>query len=1048
MMKIYIYKFLYNNFGPDIFIDEKMMKTYLLNEYKGFTEFIQIKDLFNICKLDYTIRTLEDEKFNEANSIIEKYKKEEFKNQLDISDFDLEEFGIDNFYVISYNSILSNLQLENQNLDINTNFFNNICKPLFEKDELLFKAIELFYNPEKYQSIKSSFKIKSNNIKPILFSYRYCLNELSFKKSKGIYYALYTKDHLKYLKEQFYPGNDSKINKVYCNIINHFIKKPKEGCYVCLCKTGFYHSIESGFPSEKEFNRHCPNCSKNIGTEKAGYFSSKKIVIVNRSDYVRIFKSKKEIDELSKNINYKSKLEEINKMTLDEYKEKYIQNEKETKGKGVFMNNDKNDFRNDNKIVRNLTQISFRILNYILYSHLFFARLITNKKDNFDKYLPKGMGWVETLNECWNLIKYELSKLNINSIERFMSYIFSDLFPILNEESRIKEYERLIDVENKLNKKIMEIIKQYKEFNKNNQSNQKINVDKNSFISLLKESYTKNDYKKEDYPFYEYFYYTDYLDEKYINKKLSGMDETKYPVLLEYIKSKINIPENNNYSLTNLNLFNSVLNLINENYYNKIPRGYSEKNKLKDEKIYKDNSEKIDKFIDFIKSTDENIKLSNENYLNDFLLDDKNKFFEIYKHIYKTFAEEQNKKLDGLLNIKINTGIFDISCRNKINIQQIKENEIFTLIFPKDADTTFIDIIFNSSYRKIIDSETRSNDSYKEYDINFDIIEEYMTDLLLKNKKLLDENVTEIIFNDEVFTNQVTDTFNLFGQKISKKNIDIFDKVSIYKFYKDNQDNSFMASLFIKDFITLIKLGPKKDIINNGKEKNNNFILSENTKISEIINKFKNDFSGDFIKLFENNDNLTFDKTIDIYLFYLKLFYKLIDESLKPHQKEISKESKILIDDYYKSEHHINKKNLANAIRLFTSLVLFLEEDKDKKIKMNRNNVINYLRASDLWSSDIYDNEDFNKSLNELKIFNVQISEILSFYEYLGKDIEDNLCENVENHIKIEESKNKKSDEPIKKLEANNEINNEDDDDDDPFAVKDDENDDDDGGKY
>ena len=89
-------------------------------------------------------------------------------------------------------------------MDININFFKNICKPLFEKNDndLLFKAIELFYNPEKYQNIKGSFKIKSNNIKPILFGYRYCLNELSSQKNRGIYYPLYTKDHLNYLKNQ------------------------------------------------------------------------------------------------------------------------------------------------------------------------------------------------------------------------------------------------------------------------------------------------------------------------------------------------------------------------------------------------------------------------------------------------------------------------------------------------------------------------------------------------------------------------------------------------------------------------------------------------------------------------------------------------------------------------------------------------------------------------------------------------------------------------------------------------------------------------------
>ena len=71
-----------------------------------------------------------------------------------------------------------------------------------------------------------------------------------------------------YLNEQFYPGNDTKPNEVYSGIINHFSYKPYEGCYVCLCKDGFYHSIKSGFPGDKELDKVCPKCQKNIGTVK------------------------------------------------------------------------------------------------------------------------------------------------------------------------------------------------------------------------------------------------------------------------------------------------------------------------------------------------------------------------------------------------------------------------------------------------------------------------------------------------------------------------------------------------------------------------------------------------------------------------------------------------------------------------------------------------------------------------------------------------------------------------------------------------------------
>ena len=122
--------------------------------------------------------------------------------------------------------------------------------------------------------------------------------------------------------------------------------------------------------------------------------------ISKREDCFRIFRDENEIEEIKKDKVKRDKLKEINYLTLEKYKQKYIYKEFE-KEKGIFINKNSNssanDFKNDQKIIRNLSQISFRILNYILYSHLFFARLITNRKNDFDIYSPKGMSWVETL---------------------------------------------------------------------------------------------------------------------------------------------------------------------------------------------------------------------------------------------------------------------------------------------------------------------------------------------------------------------------------------------------------------------------------------------------------------------------------------------------------------------------------------------------------------------------------------------------------------------------------------------------------------------------
>ena len=74
-------------------------------------------------------------------------------------------------------------------------------------------------------------------------------------------------------------------------------------------------------------------------------------------------------------------------------------------------------------------------------------------------------------------------------------------------------------------------------------------------------------------------------------------------------------------------LFNSVLNLINQAYFNNISRDKAEKKKLKTEEIYMKNKDLIDKFIKFYNSfsIDDN-ELKDENNLSDFFVDDTNNF--------------------------------------------------------------------------------------------------------------------------------------------------------------------------------------------------------------------------------------------------------------------------------------------------------------------------------------------------------------------------------------------------------------------------------------
>jgi len=1028
MIRLFIYKILYNKFSVNFFYNEENIKKYELKNYTDYKQFIKNKDLNNVFKINFKVKTLNVDFYEESCEAINDCKKNDFNNKIDKKKFDVERYGIDNFYMAVYNSTLSYLQIENTN--INKNFYDNICQPLF--DGKLLKALSLLFNTKIYNDISQKYNINSTNIKPFIFGFRFCLNELSIKKQNGIYYSLYDEKNINFLKEKLYPGNDTKFNLVYSQIINHFRYKPKAGCYICLCQKMFYHCVESGFPGVNELPLFCPNCNKNIGSYKDG-----DEIKIFKKDYYRILKDDEEAKELKNNENTKDLMKEINYMSLkyftDNYITKYFKNEK-----GILITTQDN-FKNANKVIRNLNQVSYRLLNYILYIHLFFAKLITNK-DDFDNYLPKDMSWVETISECWNLLKVELLENKIDSIEEFMYYIFPELFPILNEKTSITKYDDLITFENLLESKIQTLLEEFRKnpniFNSNDKSK---NDDKNSTINLLNEIYTSEYYNEEEYPFYKYFYYTEYIDESYIIEKLSHKDVNQYPILKLYLESINKENKDNNKNILNkLDLFNNTLNIISQKYFNNIPRESANKKILKKDEIY--DKKKFEEFIEFynnlkLKEIKSKPKLSNENHLCDFFVDNNNKYGKTYIEIYKVFIKQQNEILEKLLINKIERGIFDNNCKNKINIQQINKKEIFDLNLPKKV--SFIDILFNSSYRKVLDNLPINYRSYKEYYINYDLLEEIMTDLLLRNKKLLNEDITEFIYNNEVFNNEITDLISSFKLNYDSKELKLItiDKVPIYKFCNKNNDNTQLYKEIIKDFIELLEY-----LINLKKEQNN--VIEESLKekkLYEIVDKIKDTTSKNFIQLFDKNDTLTVNKTAAIFEFFLKLIFDYIIVEINDFQddNDIDDITKGKINDYFNENHLINKKDFSYAIRLFTTLVLFQETDKENRIKTNHINILNYLNPTslDLWKYDSNDNK-FMNDFNILKSINVPINQIISLYKYLGGDFDDNYFDDVKQKIKsedapkveeVDDDENKDANEEQEEKEES-EVNDEDDD--------------------
>jgi hypothetical protein len=269
-----------------------------------------------------------------------------------------------------------------------------------------------------------------------------------------------------------------------------------------------------------------------------------------------------------------------------------------------------------------------------------------------------------------------------------------------------------------------------------------------------------------------------------------------------------------------------------------------------------------------------------------------------------------------------------------------------------------------------------------------------MTDLLLKNKKLLNEDIIEFSYHQETFSNEVNDLITTFKNNYGTIEISSDDKKVLDNFFKDNEMNKIKCKYLINDFIILLQYlnDLKKD------DNDNDTDITEQSHISEVLELLNDNISNDFLALFQDKKNkLIVKKTFEIFKYFLKLINEYIKEEIKSYQEELEDEmgdldedirkeledKKHMLDEYYKGNPLIKKNDFAYAIQLFMTLVLFREKDKKNKIQCNIDNIIDYLRKPDFWDNNIYDDETFQKNLYELKIINIKINQILWLYNYL-----------------------------------------------------------------
>ena len=892
--------------------------------------------------------------------------------------------------------------------------YSSFIKRLFDKQlqipEITKKLFLLFSNDEEFNLkmkpkllCKDVAEINQKSFEILLYSLRFCLLTTYHDKLDGLLYAqIFTDQYERKISENCIPGNNLldniKVNNYY-DVEKHLKTQPHDvGAYVCDC--GLYYDIPPcGFPWEPEDKQptYCPNCGQRIGYAPKPASIKGQHGMVRRDGHYRIFKDEKhKKEELS---DYGDTEDNISCMILSDYKKIEIDPILEGSKYGINQIS-KIRFIQNNMVVRKLSQVGYRLLNFILYSHLFFSNCLGIVSDqNMNKYVCGGMTYIEMLETDWYLLKDALQSKGIQIIQIFMNMIFTKISDKLKNCKEIKTIEERDKFEEDIEKMIEESYKEYEEYSKKYLEENKtaLQLEKDNMKSMVLENYNINDYDEKTFPFYKLLLMTTYpCKENLINELQKVPDfERKYPLLNSYA-----IIENKEKDLIKyLPEFNEFTNFMIDNYSYKISREEASKNLIKEEEIYKNDVHGFkDMFNKFKKNwvhlkkyatkfgcRDEMppIDLDENKSIAYFLNDDG----EIGKGMYiasafQNFIKWQNQFLDNLMEPLRQNGILHHFIKNmgkNVDVQNAKKNEI--LNFDK-VNETFNEIIFDNSKRNIYTNNDKINYlNYKQFIYDFDSIEKTLGEMILPGKVKFNgnESLRFVTYCFEGFRGNKTSVLSDFLKKYDKpKNLTPEKKQIIYEALKDkfkNQNDELSKILFSIQLLIYYLTQDEKD---------------PEDEITEIIKTLP-----DYVNLskeckdFFDNKNLKVNEIIDIYSYIELLCFKPIITNLRQHYKNpIDGNIAENINKSFEEKKFkiITKVSLASACRkLISRYLVSIRDDTDYNEK---NKLDLYLNREEMWDKDIWkqSNNVIESDLQILSKNELTLGQCFELYNLLGGD--------------------------------------------------------------
>ena len=1025
---------------------EKVIKIYILklffnlmnNNYEHFKKYdykkvgIDFLKEFNIEKQDkimlsYYFLPLEEDNYK---NYLEEESLFASNNDFDPSRKEIADYiardGIDTFLLVSINKMISNLGSNDYEKTGTYKRFSEYAKSLFSDNNKLKISKELvdllllFYNTDTYiNKIKPNIPIEKEILDQkifeiLLYGFRYCvstLDNLDNNNENKLYQSLLSKNCKNIIEKSLIPGNDIKEDlhlETLEDIKNHLEKfSNANGCYVCSC--GFYYNIPPcGFPSKNK-TFECPVCGEKCGWgPKVVPGGAENHGMVIRPGHYRIFRDLEQ--KKGQMRRWRDPDENIPNILLDDYEKNVIDPIKNQLSYG-FNSVSRYFFLKQNKKVRKLSNIGYRLLNLISYFHLFYSYCLGNiEEEEMKKYLIKDTNIIKIIEIDWDLLKESLKLKNINSIQIFLNMIFKKLSKLIKEcKFLTKESEREY-FEKQVENIIAEGLKNYKDYYKkyNEENKKKLDLDVNDLKTLVTELIppSENVYPEVAYPFFKYFILTKYKTKEDMLRRMDNIE--KYPLLNQLIEDNPDVKK-----LSNLPPINDFINYMVEQYSFKISRDDAKKRVLENEKIFKTEvfKKKYDNFLKAwkeIKSKAIKYQCRDEMPVKDLSSKDKLIYFlndngELYNGMYLAsacdkFIEWQNTFLQPIFNANAFNGILKYyaeAIKKRVPLQEVKNDQIVLIDerFKKSNYTSLNDVIYSFSERKIFNEDGKINYSdYNNFVYDYDSIEEELGKIILPGVCSFDkeDKLNFISFWGEGFRGGKSEIISKFIYKYHQKDLDNKEKEIIIQYIakmnKEKMDKYKMKYDF-KDFFASIQI-----LIFYLTEKE---IMKEDEKIINIVKSAPEFFilSKDCHNFFCNDAcEITVNKLLSLFFYFEHLCFEDLEKTLQPeYQAKLSEEQKKAITNKLLNKKKdpkdiITIRDLAAATRRLISRYLAgkleftdIKEDAD---------LATHLSRLELWEEKYskIDEDLMTLVLNYLSEFKLIVGQAYEFYNLIGEE--------------------------------------------------------------